>query len=72
MCVRSPLPAPPRIDCGFGLSLAYAIASDGEAFAFRAWQQARVSMLGGCRVVEGCCGVAADAQKACWGVAVVS
>ena len=27
-------------------------------------------MLGGCRVVEGCCGVAADAQKACWGVAV--
>ena len=42
-----------------------AIASDGEAFAFRAWQQARVSMLGGCRVVEGCCGVAADAHKAC-------
>ena len=29
-----------------------------------------MSMLGGCRVVEGCCGVAADAQKACWGVAV--
>ena len=66
----APFPPPPRIDCDFGLSLAYAIASDGEAFAFRAWQQARVSMLGGCRVVEGCCGVAADAQKACWGVAV--
>ena len=66
----APFPPPPRIDCDFGLSLACAIASDGEAFAFRAWQQARVSMLGGCRVVEGCCGVAADAQKACWGVAV--
>ena len=67
---QPPSRPPPRIDCDFGLSLACAIASDGEAFAFRAWQQARVSMLGGCRVVEGCCGVAADAQKACWGVAV--